>query len=286
MFIINPISGGKDKQRVPDMIERYLDKDTFDSRVSFTERVGHAYMLAKAAVKEDYHYIVAVGGDGTVNELAKALVNTSVILGIIPFGSGNGLARSLNIPMNIKEAVKVINRLQTTTIDSGLLNEDPFFNVAGLGFDAHISYVFASNAKRGLLGYVKSTLKELTNYKLNTYTIQIDNKTIKEKAFIVSVANSSQYGNEAHIAPRADLKDGLLDVVIVKKFPWYVFLSLVIRMFNKTADKSKYVESYQGKIIEIKRGQDGAIHLDGEPKRMDGTLNIRIVPQSIQVIVP
>jgi len=271
---------------MPALIERLIDKNKFDYRISFTERVEHAFMLSKAAVKDEYDVVIAVGGDGTINEVAKGILNTNLILGIIPFGSGNGLARSLKIPMSPKKALNVINRFYTEKIDSGKLNEDHFFNMAGIGFDAHISHAFASNKTRGLGGYITTTFKELSSYKPLNYFISVDGKEIERKAFIVSIANSSQYGNEAHIAPHADVRDGILDVVVVKPFPWYKFPSLAIRMFSKTAHKSSYVEIIKGKNISIKRENAGAVHVDGEPKLMNGSLDIKVLPQSITVIVP
>ncbi len=286
LFIINPISGGKSKRKLPTIIEKYLDHQKFEFRISFTERVEHAYMLAKAASKEDYEIVVAVGGDGTVNEVSKGILNTKILLGIIPFGSGNGLARTLKIPLNSIKAIQVINQLNTDIIDSATLNSHHFFNMAGAGFDAHISNIFAGNKTRGFLGYVKSTIQELANYKLENYQFEVDGILIERKAFIVSVANSSQYGNEAHIAPRADVKDGLLDLVIVKSFPWYMFPSLVFRMFTKTADQSKFVDYYQCKNLKINRENSGAIHIDGEPRNEQAQLIIKINPLSTSVIVP
>ena len=251
LFIINPISGGRDKKKIPGLIEKHLDKNLFDYRISFTEKVEHGFMLAKAAVKDQYEVIVAVGGDGTVNEIAKAIINSKIILGIIPFGSGNGLARSLNIPLSIEKAIENINYLNVDTIDSASLNNHFFFNVAGSGFDAHISQSFAHNKIRGLIGYIRTTFKELRNYIPQEYKIYLDGKLYVRKAFIVSVANSSQYGNDAYIAPRADVKDGWLDVVIVKPIKWYKIPILATRMFTKTAESSKYVEMFNAKKIYI-----------------------------------
>ena len=286
LFIITPISGGRDKKKIPGLIEKHLDKQLFDYRISFTERVEHGYMLAKAAVKDNYDIIVAVGGDGTVNELAKAIVNTNVVLGIIPFGSGNGLARTLKIPLKASKAIKVINLLNTDKIDSASFNEHYFFNVSGSGFDAHISQSFARNKIRGFMGYIKTTLEELKNYIPQNYEITLDGETIKRDAFIVSIANSSQYGNNAHIAPRADVKDGWLDIVVVKPIAWFMIPILAVRMFNKTAGKSSYVEMFRAKKIFIKRELEAAIHLDGEPRMEQKDLAIEIIPLSLTVIVP
>lgn len=286
LFIINPISGGRDKKRIPGLIDLYLNRDVFEHRVSFTEKVEHGFMLAKAAIKDGYEVIVAVGGDGTVNEVAKALINTKIILGIIPFGSGNGLARSLKIPLKIVAAIKNINNFHIDTIDSASFNEHFFFNVAGSGFDAHISQSFASNKIRGFVGYIRTTFKELRNYIPQKYSINLDGKEYQREAFIVSIANSSQYGNDAHIAPRADVKDGWLDIVVVKPIKWYKIPFLAIRMFTKTAESSKYVEMFRAKKIVIQREYDAAIHLDGEPRMEQRNLSIEILPLSVKVIVP
>ena len=286
LFIINPISGGKSKKKMPSIIDQHLDKEKYDVRISYTERVEHAYLLSKAAVKENYDIVVAVGGDGTVNEVAKGLLNSNIIMGIVPFGSGNGLARTLKIPLNPVKAVKVFNNYNSIKIDSASLNNHFFFNMAGTGFDATISHQFANLKSRGFSGYVKTTFKELSSYKPETYTIQYDGNTIVEKAFIVSVANSSQYGNEAHIAPHADVCDGLLDLVVVKPFPWYLFPSLAVKMFTKTAHTSNYVKIYKAKNIVIERALESPIHIDGEPHMESAKLNIQIIPLSMNIIVP
>ena len=286
LFIINPISGGRDKQRIPGLIEEHLDKNKYEHRISFTERVEHGYMLAKAAVKDEYDIIVAVGGDGTVNEISKAIINTKVSLGIIPFGSGNGLARSLKIPLKTEKAIAILNRGKSDKIDSAKFNDDYFFNVSGSGFDAHISECFAKNNIRGFAGYIKTTFQELKKYIPQEYEINLDGKTIIRKAFMVSIANSSQFGNEAHIAPRADVKDGWLDVVVVKPIRWFMIPILALRMFNKSAESSSYVEIFKAKKIFIKREYIAAIHLDGEPSIGKKDLQIEIIPLSLNVIVP
>lgn len=286
LFIVNPISGGRDKQRIPGLIEKHLDKNVYEHRISYTERVEHGYMLAKAAIKDNYEVIVAVGGDGTVNEISKAIINTNVTLGIIPFGSGNGLARSLKIPLDAVKAINVLNKKNVDVIDSAKLNEHYFFNIAGSGFDAHISQCFAKNKTRGFIGYIKTTFQELKKYVPQEYNLKLDGIEYTRKAFIVSIANSSQYGNDAHIAPRADVKDGWLDVVIVKPIAWFMIPIVALRMFNKTAESSRYVEMFRAKMIEIKREYEAAIHLDGEPRMEQKDMMIEILPLSLKVIVP
>lgn len=286
LFIVNPISGGKNKKRIPDLVNQHLSKSKFEYRISFTERVEHGYMLAKAAVKEGYDIIVAVGGDGTVNEVAKALIKSEIILGIIPFGSGNGLARSLKIPLNISKAISIINDLKTDKIDAASFNKDYFFNVAGTGFDALISQSFAKNKTRGLFGYVGTTFREMKRYNPSNYKLNLDGNLLERKAFIISVANSAQYGNGAYIAPRADVKDGLLDVIIVKPIAWYSIPFAASKMFTKKVESSKYVEMFQAKKITIERDIEAPIHLDGEPKMGEKNILIEVIPLSINVIVP
>nr|WP_294793838.1 diacylglycerol kinase family protein [uncultured Mucilaginibacter sp.] len=284
LFIINPISGGKKKDNVPGQIEKHLDKTLFESTIIFTTGVAHASEVAADAVGK-YDLVVAVGGDGTVNETASGLVGSGLTLGIIPCGSGNGLARFLGIPMGIEESIKTLNKLQVEAIDSAEANGHPFFNIAGMGFDAHIGQVFAGGKKRGFFSYVKSSLAEIINYKSDTYYLNIDGVNYTRKAFILSIANSSQYGNNAHISPKASVQDGSLDVCIVKPFPLYRFPEMVLRMFTKTADSSGFVEIIKGQHIEVKRDEAGPMHLDGEPAKMEAKVDITIKPATLQVIV-
>lgn len=284
-FIINPISGGTSKSGFPDMATKFLDPDKFNATYNFTEGPGHAHKIAVELVKLNSDIVVAVGGDGTINEVASAIEGSGKIMGIIPYGSGNGLARSLGIPLNDRRAVQTLNNLNTSTIDSGTLNERKFFNMAGIGFDAHISTVFASSVKRGLGGYVNTAISEISNYKYQNYSLEIDGKRISRDAFMISIANSSQFGNNAHISPFASLKDGLLDVVITKPFPLYKFPLLGYRMFSASTHLSKYVEIIQGKEIKIIRMGKGAVHLDGEPCNMPSELQIGVKPLSLTVLV-
>lgn len=284
LFIINPVAGGKKKDEVPGLIQKHLDPAQFDYTIAYTAGIAHARELSAAAVGL-YAIIVAVGGDGTVNEVASALVGTESIFGIVPFGSGNGLSRFLGIPMDIEEAIKNINNSRVESIDTGLMNGQHFINMAGLGFDAHISEVFSHDKKRGFGAYIKSSFREITNYQSEIYRLNIDGREYKRQAFMLSFANSSQYGNNAHISPHASVQDGLLDVCIVKPFPLYKFIVLGWRMFNKTAHKSAYVEIIQGKNIAVNRKKSGPVHLDGEPQIMDTHVEIKVIPASLKLIV-
>ncbi|MDP3469242.1 MAG: diacylglycerol kinase family lipid kinase [Daejeonella sp.] len=284
LFVINPISGGKSKYNFPEKLDKYLDKSKFDYECVFTEYHGHGSLLAAEAIKNGFDILVAVGGDGTINEVATEVEGTERLMGIIPYGSGNGLARSLGIPVGDVKAIKRINRVHVSRIDTGTFNGRKFFNMAGIGFDAQISLRFAENVKRGLSSYVKIAFTEVSNYSSQHYMLSIDGKEYEHQAFMISVANSSQYGNNAHISPFASLNDGMLDICILKPFPLYKFPALVLRMFRKNTHKSKYLEIIQGSNIIIKRDRDAAVHLDGDPYSMGRTLSIGVNPQSLYIL--
>jgi len=286
LFIINPISGGKDKLRIPGLIDANLDRQKFNPNFAFTEYIGHASEIAEEAANKNFDIIVAVGGDGTINEVGTKVIQQNKILGVLPFGSGNGLARFLRIPMNTVKAIKVINNCRVKQIDTATFNDKHFFNMAGMGFDAHISSVFAGNKGRGLSGYLKLGLREVLSYKPQIYRITIDGKEYVRTAFVISVANSSQYGNNAHIAPAASVTDGLLDVCIVKEFPMYKLPVLAYEMLNSKTDNSNLVEIIKGKNIHISRLKDDAIHIDGEPFFMGQEIAVSVKPLSLNIITP
>lgn len=284
LFVINPISGGKSKFNFPAKVDKYLDKSIFDVECIFTEYQGHGSMLAKNAIENGFEFLVAVGGDGTINEIASAVEGSEKTLGIIPFGSGNGLARSLGIPLGEIQAIKRINKLHVSKIDSCLLNGRKFFNMAGIGFDAQISARFAENVKRGFSNYIKIAISEVSNYRAQKYSLLIDGKLYESEAFMISLANSSQYGNNAHISPFASLNDGKLDICILKPFPLYKFPALALRMFRKSTHRSKYLQIIQGSSIIIKRECEAAVHLDGDPFSMGKELSVEIIPQSLNIL--
>lgn len=284
LFIINPISGGKQKLKIPALIDSCLDKDKFNANFSFTEYIGHAAEIAEEAANKNFDVIVAVGGDGTINEIAPIVMRLNKILGIVPFGSGNGLARFLKIPMDTKKAIQVINQLKTQVIDGATLNDRNFFNMAGMGFDAHISTVFASNKGRGLKGYIEMFLKEMNSYEPQTYLIEVDGKKYTKEAYVISIANSSQYGNNVHISPKSSLTDGLLDLCIVKPFSLFKLPVLAYQMLRKTTDQHDMVEIIRGKNIKITREKEDSIHLDGEPFFMGKQIEINVIPLALQII--
>jgi diacylglycerol kinase (ATP) len=285
-FIINPISGGINKQHFPALIGRYLDRNQFDIEINFTRSAEHNLELAQEAVTTKKDIVVAVGGDGTINNIAKYMVNTGILFGIIPQGSGNGLARHLKIPLNNVNALKVINKLHRKNIDAGMANDQFFINVAGAGFDAHVSWMFANAPKRGFWSYTKITLNEFANYKPQPYELIVDGKTVTRDAFIICVANGSQYGNNAFIAPQANLDDGLFDISIMKPFKVHQMPIIGLEMFLKKYNNSKYVDALKGTEIVIKRPEAGVFNIDGEPVMMDKDIHIRVLPEALKVIVP
>ncbi len=285
-FIINPISGGINKQHFPALIGRYLDRNQFDVEINFTRSAEHNLELAQQAVEQQKNIVIAVGGDGTINNIAKYMVNTGILFGIVPQGSGNGLARHLKIPLDNVKALKVINKLHRKNIDTGMANDQFFLNVAGAGFDAHVSWMFANAPKRGFWSYTKITLNEFANYTPQSYELMVDGKTITKDAFIICVANGSQYGNNAFIAPQANLDDGLFDISVMKPFKTYQMPVIGMEMFLKKYNNSKYVDALKGTDIVIKRQEEGVFNIDGEPVMMGKDIVIKMIPESLKVIVP
>lgn len=291
LFVINPIAGGREKRHLHRIIERWLDHSLFHHEFAYTESVDHARKLSRSAAYLGFDIVAAVGGDGTVNEVARGILERAgqgqqAVLAIVPFGSGNGLARHLRIPMDPAAAVRMINSLHTTRIDAGMMNGFPFFCVAGTGFDAHISHIFAINRKRGFSGYIKSALREICRYRPACYDIAVDGETARESAFLISIANASQYGNNAYIAPGASTSDGALDVCILKPFPFYRYPEMAFRLMTGRIGRSRFMRLVRGSRVFINREDEGPVHLDGEPHNMGKVLDIRVIPSSLVVVVP
>lgn len=268
---------------MPGLIANNLDQSIFDYTINYTDGVHHARTIASENIGK-VDIVIAVGGDGTVNEVASGIVGSNTVLGVLPYGSGNGLSRFLGVPMDPAKAIRNINQWHVEAIDAGLADGRWFFNMAGMGFDAHIAEVFSRDGKRGFFTYVKSAFREVMNYKADKYQLNIDGKLYEREAFMLSIANSSQYGNNAHVSPDASVQDGLLDVCIIKPFPLWRFPELGVRMFTKTATGSKYLEIIKGKNIMINRAHEGPMHLDGEPHISGATVEIKVVPASLRII--
>jgi len=286
LFVINPVSGKKLKDYIPDFIKQTFAEDIFDITIFYTSFSGEATQMIKQSLNKGYKKIVAVGGDGTVNEVASAITETDVVLGIVPTGSGNGLARHLKIPMNVRKALWIIKKGYPIKMDFGMINDQKFFCTTGVGFDAHIGHVFSKAHTRGFVSYLKATLSEFKQYQPMRYEISMNGTTYMRDAFLITFANASQYGNNAHIAPKAMIDDGKIDVSIMRSFPIISAPNLGTRLFIKTIDKSHYVETFQCKKIVVKRKEPGVVHFDGEPVEMGEILNIKVVPKGLNVIVP
>lgn len=285
VFIMNPISGTASKAAVPQLIENRLDQSLFEYEIRLTEHAGHATTIAQQAAEEGVDLVVAVGGDGTVNEVGRALIETQTAMAILPCGSGNGLARHLMLPMDLGKAISLINRFEIHDLDYGTINGMPFFCTCGMGFDAFISMKFAEAGKRGLITYVENVLKEGLKYKPETYELEDETGTKHYKAFLISAANASQYGNNAYIAPQASMSDGLLDVIIMEPFDVLEAPQISLDMFNKTLDKNSKIKTFKAKRIHVHRKEPGWIHYDGDPVMTDADIDILLHSKGIKVLV-
>lgn len=285
LFIVNPISGVKKKTSVLKQIENGIEATLFTYEIVLTEYAGHAAELAKKAAEEGVDIVVAVGGDGTVNEVARSLVHSNSALGIIPRGSGNGLARHLQIPMDVKKALKIINQASIQCLDYGKINGQPFFCTCGVGFDAFVSLKFAESGKRGPLSYVENTLREGLRYQPDTYTIETENGVTKHKAFLVACANASQYGNNVYIAPNASMSDGLMDIIIMEAFNTIESPQIILQLLNKTIDTNSHVKTIQAKKVRITRSTNGVAHCDGDFFMTGDTIDVELIQKSFNVVV-
>ena len=284
VFVVNPISGTQGKKAILKWIDERIDRSIYDYSIVRTEYAGHASQIAAEAVKDKADVVVAIGGDGTINEIARSLVHTDTALGIIPCGSGNGLARHLHIPMEPKAAIDIINRGEQLCIDYGKINNIPFFCTCGVGFDAFVSLKFADSGKRGLLTYLENTLHESLTYQPETYEIENEEGTVKHKAFLIACGNASQYGNNAYITPQASLMDGLMDITIMEPFTVLDVPSLSFQLFNKTIDQNSRVKTMRAKKIKIHRAQEGVLHFDGDPLMAGKELEVEIIPKGLRVV--
>lgn len=288
-FIINPISGTKNKKSLPKLIDRLLNKQLWASDIVFTEYKGHATELARQYAKLGFTAVVAVGGDGTVNEVASGLIGTQTALGIIPIGSGNGFARHLQIPLRIQKAIELLNRSEILTVDYGMLDDQPFFCTCGTGFDAYIAEQFAQAGKRGFRTYLEHIVKDFfryepQHYRLRYRTADTDWQEVETDAFLVTFANANQWGNAAYIAPKASIQDGVMDIAILSKFPLHAVPGLALKLFEKTLDDTMYMNTLHATEVEIERAEAGAFHYDGDPVSLGKQVSIRIVKDGLRVL--
>ena len=286
IFVVNPISGTQSKELILSLLDEKIDKTRYTWEVVYTKRAGHAVQIAAKAAEEKADIVVAIGGDGTINEIARSLVHTDTALGIIPCGSGNGLARHLHIPLEPKKALDILNEGYLNVIDYGKINNTDFFCTCGVGFDAFVSLKFAHAGKRGLLTYLEKTLQESLKYQPETYELETENGVAKYKAFLIACGNASQYGNNAYIAPQATLTDGLLDVTILEPFTVLDVPSLAFQLFNKTIDQNSRIKTFRCKKLCIRRATPGVVHFDGDPMETGAEVNIELIQRGLHVVVP
>ncbi len=284
-FIINPVSGTTKKKNIPKLIEDIFGNSDIDVSIRETEYAGHAKEIAAELSQSGNTEIIAVGGDGTINEVVNGIGESGSILGIIPSGSGNGLARHIGIPLRAKKAMELIKLGFTQNIDLMRVNDELSANVSGVGFDALVAHKFQDSKTRGLLSYAQISMQEFFKYKPQNYDITIDGKKYEREAFLISLANSSQFGNNAFIAPHASLTDGLIDVCILKPFPIIATAVVFERVMAKTINNSKFMDIIQGKRISIKNKAE-IYHLDGDPRESEADLEIEIMPGILKLIIP
>lgn len=284
-FIVNPVSGTKTKNRITKLIRELLNKELFSPTVVTTEYAGHATQLAQQFALEGYYAVIAVGGDGTINEVGKGLCGTNTALGIIPNGSGNGFARHLEISTRMNRAVEMLNNSEVISVDYCTVNDIPFFSTFGVGFDALVAQDF-SNTSRGLKGYIESILKDIFQYKPEQYHLQGEGIDLATSAFLINFANASQWGYDACIAPKASLQDGWMDVAIVSEFPLIKAPELAWQLFTKSIDENHYMHTIRAKEIMLERENDSSpVHIDGTPTQMAKDLHIKIVEDGLKVLV-
>lgn len=287
IFIVNPKSGTDRQKHLQEAVAQNLDLTQFDYTIAQTTHKGHGTEIAKAAAGNGFDIVVAVGGDGSVNDIIKGLYTTDITLAIIPKGSGNGLARALQIPLDEVKAIQLINRQRIEKLDLGTVNGSVFVSNAGIGFDALVAEKFAHSKGRGLWNYVLLTIKSLRQYRHKDCTITIDDKTIHcKESFIITVANTEQFGYNFKIAPLADYKDGLLELIVLKKFPLWRAVEITIKAFSGKLLQSKFVQHYKGRHISITTTSEASLQIDGDYIASgDASFRFQLLPQKLKVIV-
>ncbi|MDH6354034.1 diacylglycerol kinase (ATP) [Dysgonomonas sp. PH5-45] len=284
--IINPVSGTSSKHSLPHHLAEELDAHRFELHIFITGYAGHGSEIAQLAIDNNVDYVIAAGGDGTVNEVARTLIGSDTALAIIPLGSGNGLARDLHIPLNPKAAIQIIKEENVNAIDYGIANDHIFFCTCGMGFDAMVSQKAANEKKRGSIMYLKTMLESFFQLKPQEYEIICAEGTLKDKAFVVTCANASQYGYNAYIAPNADIQDGLMNIAILKPLNILDVPQTTLQLFSKNMDNNNKLIEILTNEVTIKREKEGVIHVDGDPVETSKDIHVRIIPKGLKVLTP
>ena len=289
VFIINPISGTRHSDDIESIVRKELSADVFDIAFRYTERQGHGGEIAAEAVRDGVDIVAAVGGDGTINEVASKLVGTGTALAVIPHGSGNGLAYHLHIPINLKKSIRIIKNLNIIDIDTCLVNGRNFFSIAGIGFDAKVAYDFSRDVQRGFQNYLKYIIKNFFTYKTSKYHIATTEQDIDTEAFFITFANSSQWGYNIKIAPQASVQDGKLNLCICHRPLFVKMLNIDLPfLLSDHFDKSslvKYVECEKA-VITSRDGKPIYLHIDGDAAGLTDTVTLEVLPKSLKTIIP
>lgn len=283
LFIVNPISGNHPERFKEDLLTKNLDSEKFSYEIYNTEKEGDGYTTVKDRL-EEFDGFIAVGGDGTVNEVFRGMLDSEKWFTVIPNGSGNGLARSMNIPMNLAGAIKNLNKAKVQPIDYALINGEPFINVSGIGIDARIASKFSKSTRRGFRTYAEITLQEFQRMKTQRVKIKIKGKSIRRRILLASFANSSQFGNNAHIAPKAKLNDGLLHIITMKRFHWLSVPYLTWLLFNRALDRSKLYREHVVTEATITTKKKIHLHIDGEERGKVKKIHLKIVPGGVNIL--
>ena len=286
LFIVNKFSGTGYQPALEGKIITACKQHSIEGNIQFTAGPGHATELAAEGAKNNYSGVIAVGGDGTVNEVAKGLVHTSTPMGILPKGSGNGLARHLGISMKIDEALHQLLTGSVIHMDTFTLNNRLSVNVSGIGFDGHVANLFSTGTTRGLWGYAKLVTTEFFKFKEFETEITIDGKQLKLTQFMMAIANSAQYGNNSWVAPMASVADGKLQLASIKKIPLYKGIKFGLDMFTRNLKESKSYQSIAFEKATITTRQPAAFHIDGEPCGHAQQFDIVLQPQSLYMTIP
>lgn len=288
LFLVNPISGVNQERKsvLIDRIPQVINRDRFEWEIHESISAEDLYETSKKAVADGVNIVVAVGGDGTVNRVAKAVTGSETILGLIPAGSGNGLAHHLNISLDLNRSLELINHIKVKKIDTVNINDEFFVSIAGIGFDALVARKFANAGQRGFLSYFRIITAEYPDYRPRHYSLEIDGKMVEREALFVSFANTDQFGYNTVIAPQASIDDGLIDVCIVKKVPYYYAPQVFGLLLRKKIDHSEYVEIIKAREIRLTRNNNRIVNVDGEPMELEKELFIRVNPRSLNIIAP
>lgn len=283
-FIINPISGTRNKKDLPAFINSLIDPVKWETPlILYTERAGHGMELAQQCAADGFDVVVACGGDGTVNEIATGLIGTQTALSIVPYGSGNGLARHWGFSLTPRKAVAQINAGTSHPMDYGVVNDRKFFCTCGTGFDAHITHMYAKKGTRGFLTYLKCIVPEYFKYKPYEYQLEVNGETISRNAFVVTFANASQYGNDGFIAPHASTQDGLMDICFLDEFPMSSMPKLAWQLLHKTLDRSPYTTYFRSREAILRRSYEGEFHVDGEAILLGKEIHVEIISDQLKI---